>query len=418
MKHWGWFMSAPLLFDPTGGVFFDPKTRDGSKLTKLGSEGRSTSTTITAFSILNRLRDAGFSARDQKILSFTDNRQDAALQAGHFNDFVQVVQLRAGIYKALTDSQSGTLDYTNLGEAVFNALALPFRDYANCGEEPSIATVKRKYEEALQNFLVYRTLADLRRSWRIVLPNLEQCALLVVDYVDLDEIVAEDNFWADVPIVCDLSHESRREFIGTILDFYRLEYALYSQNFLKPAKLKEFEKVFREKLKSPWTLEAKEDLRAPCVIRLDPLRRTARLPNKSMGPASSLGKYLKYMAKKEGADPADLKGDHYREFILSLMRKLKDADYLYEETSRNAKNEEIPVFRLRIDRIVWRHGDGETVKPDVIKRLAYRDQAKKPNVFFRDIYQRESAKSKRLTAADHTGQLNVEQRQDREDRFR
>jgi hypothetical protein len=60
MKWWGWFMKAQLLFDPTSGVFFDTKTNEGTKLTKLGSEGRSTSTTITAFSILNRLSDAGY----------------------------------------------------------------------------------------------------------------------------------------------------------------------------------------------------------------------------------------------------------------------------------------------------------------------------------------------------------------------
>ena len=50
-------MKAPLLFDPTGGVFFDTKTNEGTKLTKLGSEGRSTSTTITVFSILSQLKE-------------------------------------------------------------------------------------------------------------------------------------------------------------------------------------------------------------------------------------------------------------------------------------------------------------------------------------------------------------------------
>lgn len=98
LKLWAWFMPSPLLFDPTGGVVFDPNTNEGTKLTKLGSEGRSTSTTITAFSILNRLHDAGYPAKDQKVLSFTDNVQDAALQAGHFNDFAQVVQLRSAIF--------------------------------------------------------------------------------------------------------------------------------------------------------------------------------------------------------------------------------------------------------------------------------------------------------------------------------
>src|ERR1035438_2596960 len=59
LKLWAWFMPAPLLFDPTGGVVFDPNTNEGTKLTKLGSEGRSTSTTITAFSIRSEERRVG-----------------------------------------------------------------------------------------------------------------------------------------------------------------------------------------------------------------------------------------------------------------------------------------------------------------------------------------------------------------------
>ena len=418
MKYWGWFMQAPLLFDPTGGVFYDAKTNEGTKLTRLGSEGRSTSTTITAFSILNRLRDGGLSARDQKLLSFTDNRQDAALQAGHFNDFVQVVRLRAGIRRALETAADRALDYATLGEAVFEALALPFRDYGNRDAEPELAPVKRKYEQALQDYLFFRALADMRRSWRIVLPNLEQCALLHVDYLDLDEIASEDEFWADIEIANSLDHSARREFLSAVLDYFRLEYAIHSENYLVPNRLKEFEKRFREQLKAPWTLDADEELPAPSVIRLDPLHRNVRLPNKSMGPASSLGKYVKHRASQMDIDPEVFRGNQYRAFILRLMRKLKDADYLFEETARNKNNEEVPVFRLRIQMILWKLGDGETVRPDPIKRLSYREQQPIPNAFFKDVYLLDFTESKRLTAEDHTGQLGVDARQDREDRFR
>lgn len=418
MKFWGWFMKAPLLFDPTGGVFFDTKTNEGTKLTKLGSEGRSTSTTITAFSILNKLHEAGYHPRDQKLLSFTDNRQDAALQAGHFNDFVQIVQLRAGIYKALATSPDHTLTYANIGEAVFKALVLPFCNFANRDEPPALATVRRNYEHTFQAFLFYRAVADLRRSWRIVLPNLEQCGLLVVDYLDIDEIVAEDNFWADMPLVCDLSHAERRDFLTTILDFFRLEYALHSENFLTPSSLKEFEKHFREQLKAPWTLDRNEDLREPCVIRLDPLHQSAKMPSKSMGPASALGKYIKHFANQKNLASDFLRGDHYRDFIMQLVGKLKEADYLFEQTARSERNTEVPVFRLRIDKLLWKLGDGQTVKPDVIKRRSYKDQKPKPNEFFRDMYRLDFSKTKRLRAEDHTGQLNTDTRKEREDQFR
>lgn len=418
MKYWGWFMPAPLLFDPTGGVFFDAKTNEGTKLTRLGSEGRSTSTTITAFSILNGLRNGGYSPRDQKLLSFTDSRQDAALQAGHFNDFVQVVRLRAGICRALEFDSGGSLDYATLGKAIFESLSLPFLDYGNRDSEPELAPVKRKYEEAFQDYLFFRALADLRRGWRIVLPNLEQCALLDIDYIDLDEIVAEDGFWEDLEIVNRLTHPERRGFLVAILDYFRREYAIFSENYLTPNRLKEFEKRFRELLKPPWTLDAGEDLIAPSVIRLDPLHRRARLSNKSMGPTSSLGKYIKQVATQVKVSPVHLQGSRYREFILRLMRRLKEADYLFEATARNTQNEEVPVFRLRIDKILWKPGDGESVKPDVIRQRSFRSRTVRPNRFFMDIYRRDFSESKRLAAADHTGQLGVDVRRDREERFR
>jgi superfamily II DNA/RNA helicase len=417
LKWWGWFMPAPLLFDPSAGVFFDTKTNEGTKLTKLGSEGRSTSTTIMTFSILNQLHEAGYHAKDQKVLSFTDNRQDAALQAGHFNDFVQIIQLRAGIHKALLQAPSNTLDYTTLGEAVFKGLDLPFLDWANRNEAPALTTVRRDYETCFQNFLFYRAIADLRRSWRIVLPNLEQCGLLNIEYKDLDQVAAENEFWNDCPLLNELNSSDRQTFLTTILDFYRLEYALHSENYLTQSKIKENEKHFRERLREPWTLDRNEELREPYFIRSDPLDRSAKFFSKSMGPASSLGKFVKLYARQHDLQ-INLKGDHYRICILQLMKKLEDADYLISATARSEKKEEVPIYRLRIEKIVWKLEDGETVKADVIKRRSYKDQAPKPNVFFREMYRRDLSTRKRLRAEDHTAQLKSEPRQEREERFR
>jgi superfamily II DNA or RNA helicase len=411
-----WFMTAPLLFDPTGGVFFDTKTSEGTKLTKLGSEGRSTSTTITAFSILNRLREAEYPVYNQKVLSFTDNVQDAALQAGHFNDFTQVVQLRSAVYKALRAAEGQTLTYRDIGEAVFRALNLQFTDFATQEREPSIGAVRREWEQVFQSFLFYRALADLRRSWRIVLPNLEQCGLLTVDYLHLDELAALEGIWSDVPVLSSISVAERRELLGTILDFFRLEFALHSENFLTPSRLNENQKLFRERLKAPWTLDPNDELREPCVLRFDPLHKSARFASKSLGPASALGKYLKHFAKQHGLD-LDLRGDRYKAFVLQLMERLATEGYLAEKRVRSEKNEQVPVYSLRIDRILWRLGDGESVKPDQIKRRSYKNYAPKPNVFFRDMY-RDFAPSKRLRAEDHTGHVKTETRAEREDRFR
>ncbi len=107
--------------------------------------------------------------------------------------------------------------------------------------EATLASVRRKYEQTLQDFLLYRSIADLRRSWRVVLPNLEQCALLAIEYEDLDENIAEDKFWAVSPLFGVLDHADRKELVTTILDFFRLEFAIHSENFLTQLRIQESE---------------------------------------------------------------------------------------------------------------------------------------------------------------------------------
>jgi hypothetical protein len=58
------------------------QSSDFAKLTELSSGGRSTDTTILSMSLIRRLRnDQDLLPKARKLLSFTDNRQDASLQA-------------------------------------------------------------------------------------------------------------------------------------------------------------------------------------------------------------------------------------------------------------------------------------------------------------------------------------------------
>ena len=138
------FIHAPFRFCLNCGIEYAGTQRsDFPKLASLGTEGRSTATTILTLAAIRQLQDQeSLSPTARKLLSFTDNRQDAALQAGHFNDFVQVVRLRAGICKALMQAPSGNLTYATIGEAVFKALRLSFLDFADMKEEPKFADTR------------------------------------------------------------------------------------------------------------------------------------------------------------------------------------------------------------------------------------------------------------------------------------
>jgi hypothetical protein len=66
----------------------------------------------------------------RKLLSFTDNRQDASLQAGHFNDFVEVALQRGALYQAVAGAGEEGLAGERLVQATFRALQLDFAEYA------------------------------------------------------------------------------------------------------------------------------------------------------------------------------------------------------------------------------------------------------------------------------------------------
>lgn len=171
-----WFVPAPFRFCLHCGVAYGGREKsDYGKLATLSSEGRSTATTVLSLSVLRALRrDETLERRARKLLSFTDNRQDASLQSGHFNDFVEVALLRAALYRAVADAGAEGVPHDVLAQRTFEALGLPIELYA---VNPEVKFKQRHdTDRALREVLAYRVYRDLRRGWRVTAPNLEQGA--------------------------------------------------------------------------------------------------------------------------------------------------------------------------------------------------------------------------------------------------
>lgn len=409
----GWFLSSPMLFDPTSGTIFDRRTGEWTKITKLGGEGRSTATTVLSFETIKQLSNFGQEPEKQKLLSFTDNRQDASLQAGHFNDFVKVGQLRAAINLAL--EKKSKLDYTNIAQEIFECLNLQQEQYA---KRPSAFPGQKKdNEEALQKFIMYRLLYDLRRSWRVIMPNLEQCALLNIQYKHLEEASVDDTLWVENPLLSKMQANERIGFLQQIFDFFRKSYAL-SFHLLEAGPRSENERIFREKLKMPWALDEKEKLEIPGYVRIQTLAANSlNLTTASAGHQSILGRYIKMQLKKH--DIEILGQEEYEDFVYKLFDFLCDkAGYLDKTISRSASNEEINVYRLRVDNIMWQKGDGKNMTPDLIKVRSFKPINLRPNRYFQDFYKTAFNEIKPIEGREHTGQIKNETRQDREKKFR
>ena len=410
----GWFMPYKLLFDPTSGTFFDSKTSEGTKLTKLGSEGRSTSTTILSFNILRKLAESNYTREQQKVLSFTDNRQDAALQSGHFNDFVETLHLRTGINLALKAASKGHLEFAEIGQAVFDALDLSQEEFAASPAE--FAGGKRENEDALKDYLTYRVLYDLRRSWRVILPNLEQCGLLEIQYKYLQDTVNDENFKASNRLMSALSDDERIEFVYNTLDFFRKSYAIRSQEFLADNAIDNKRKTIIQKLKQPWRFDEDENIPRPNFMRYDTVPRNFKGYTASIGAQSGYGKYMKKLYKDKFGET--LRVAEYLEEIESILNVLERAGWLFSLEAKNASGLETKLYQLNVEHILWANVDQDDIKSDPIKTRSYKGGLKPANKFFKGLYQIDFKQMKRLKAADHTGQIGNEDRKEREESFR
>ena len=414
-----WFMSKKLLFDPTSGTFYAAQTSEGTKLAQLGGEGRSTSTTITSFSVLKRMAESGFNPEEQKLLSFTDNRQDAALQSGHFNDYINVIRLRSSIYRAMMKNPNTPITHATLGNAIFEVLnkALHISQWSNLESVPKGKTTLEKYQNAFKTYLTYRALYDLRRGWRVILPNLEQCGMLKISYDNLEENAADENIWSEIILLNQMPADKRYEFLIQVLEFYRLSYALSSEEYLTDDAINRNCAEIKECLREPWKFEADEQVQKPYFLAYTPVKSNNKLYTASIGEQSRLGKYIKSVAKKYNTDGL-LKGEGYCHFIKLLMDTLASESYLKSFPARDKNNNEIKIYQLNIVNLQWNAGDKISTPADHVTNRSYKTFEQKPNLFFQRVYDLDFSKMKNLSAGDHTGQLTNDDRKDREAKFR
>lgn len=197
-----WFIPGKFRFCLNCGHEHTAHGRDINRLASLSGEGRSSATTILSLAILRQhFQDqVPVGAPDfRKLLGFTDNRQDAALQAGHFNDFHFLVLLRSAAVAAL-NSKGGCLGLHELMEATVGVLEFDKKSLEYLREfmeQPTAFGVEwQTAQRAIRFALGYRLLADVRKGWRFNNPNLLQLDILSLDYLDLEEVAASSEIFS------------------------------------------------------------------------------------------------------------------------------------------------------------------------------------------------------------------------------
>lgn len=409
----GYFIAAKLRIDPTAGVIYeDSKTSEFTKLTRLGSEGRSTATTVISYSVIDTLFEQNEKIQNQKLLSFTDNRQDASLQAGHFNDFLSSIKLRAGLYKALQNNSSG-INVHEIAERVFEQLKLKEDSFASYPSE-DLDFPDEENAKAIKEYILYRIFQDLKRGWRYTIPNLEQTALLKVEYKELDKLSHFDDKFSGIYFFNNINPDIRKEILFQVLNFFRTNYSL-DHRLLKNRQ--ETEAFLKNKLddRKLWSLDKNEDIDTPShLVSVVPKKRVKGKFFASMGSRSGIGKYLK--RKMEGAGTNTLNQEDFKEFIEALCDLLTKTNFLVKEEFLGGT---VKGYQLRTDKIIWLPGDGKTVQTDRTRLNTFRDIKLIPNSYFQKLYKVDFSKyDKEIIGKEHTGQLANQDRITREEQFR
>ena len=273
---------------------------------------------------------SGMERYTRKLLGFTDNRQDAALQAGHFNDFLFVSLVRAGFLGALRDAGSKGLRSDELGIAQQRALGFDRSDSQIRAEwllEPTLRGFNlQEAEGTLRQVLAYRTWFDQRRGWRYTNPNLEQLGMVRVEYLGLADLAADDElFSGSHPLLKRADHAVRAAVYRELLDHLRKWMAIRSQ-VLDTAVLEQLVAKSHSRLRSPWGLGMDEKPRAArWLMIVAPTRRRITPRDVELivrgGSRSGLGRTLR-STSLWGADTSirEMKSKEFDQLVEDLLR--------------------------------------------------------------------------------------------------
>lgn len=214
----------------------------------------------------------------RKLLGFTDNRQDAALQAGHFNDFLFVALLRGAILAAVRNAGPAGLSDDEFGRRVQAALGFTAanrerrQEWMLDADSKGVAQVNA--EQSLSRVLAHRVWADQRRGWRFTNPNLEELGLVRTEYVSLDDLAADDAAFANAPPELRLAKpETRKTALVELLNHLRHGLAI-TADALDPATVKSIANAARQNLRDPWAISAQEEPRVAGALIIDAPRRS------------------------------------------------------------------------------------------------------------------------------------------------
>lgn len=243
------FIPKPFMFCVNCGIDYDKRTYEGNKLRVYGRVGRATATDVLINKNLELLPE-----QEQKIISFIDNRQDTAFQAGHINDRSRRILFRKLLYAALKDRDAifetgKPKDFLKISDAAEGILKvikkqkldINFSKSTNMFLDDDEIDDSDSTEDKYIKYINYCIFIEISRNTNFTQQNLEDVGLLKVLYNGLKGISNSENrdkIWDNVPELFELDSDRRYDFLWGLLTILRKRTALSHDFIIKPREIK------------------------------------------------------------------------------------------------------------------------------------------------------------------------------------
>lgn len=418
-----WYIPGKFRFCLCCGQLHEAHGKDINRLASLSGEGRSSATTILTLTALRQLfghvEPTNGQPDPRKLLGFTDNRQDAALQAGHFNDFVFLLTLRAGLIGALQNN-NGELSEELLSDSVFKALGFDRLDEAVLVEylrTPKLMGLARQEAQRTLRYIIgYRLLRDLRRGWRFNNPNLDQLGLLAINYRSLDEFCADNSAFGMHGSLSKLNSVNRAKLCQLVFDTMRRGLCLETR-YLDPVEQDKARTSAFAYLNDRWAFAPDEQLETAKYLILGKrpeYRGKLRTDLVTGGARSRLLREIKTATFwKETSLAGQVLSWKDPEWV-ELVEALLQASALYGYVQKHSIDQQLIGWRLNAAALDWCLPDESRQEKDT-----------RANQFFRTLYlnvadllRQQSHPLFDFEAQEHTAQVDAGRRQLLEQRFR
>lgn len=215
----GTLMPAPLSYCPSCRTEHSGSSTEFAKLFLLNSIGRATGTDVIVTASLG-----ASPANERKVIGFTDNRQDAAFQAGHLDHWYNQIYFRRALYNVLKH-QTTFLPVKSIPELLYPHII--DAEYEKLIPFAQRRMFKEKYLKYLETYLY----VEIRGTKRFISINLEDVGLLEVTYEALNEIVLQP----ELELFSELKNRAKpllRDYILGFMEIFRGEMAIGHPNLI------------------------------------------------------------------------------------------------------------------------------------------------------------------------------------------